>query len=92
MDKYEIIKKPLITEKGTMLQSFQNAYPFEVAREAEKADIKEAIEAIYGVKVKDVRTMNRKGKPKRRGYTQGHKANWKKAIVVLEADSVIDLF
>jgi len=92
VDKYQVIKKPLITEKGTMLQSFNNAYLFEVARNAEKLDIKTAIEEIYGVKVKDVRTMNRKGKPKRRGYVPGKKPDWKKAIVVLEADSVIDLF
>ncbi len=92
MDKYQVIKRPLITEKGTTQQSFLNAYPFEVAREACKAQIKAAIEEIYGVKVKDVRTMNRKGKPTRRGYIQGNKPSWKKAIVVLEADNVIDLF
>ena len=92
MDKYQVIKKPLITEKGTMQQSFFNAYPFQVDREATKEDIKGAIEEIYGVKVKEVRTMNRKGKPARRGYKMGHKPSWKKAIVVLEADNIIDLF
>ena len=92
MDKYQVIRRPLITEKGTSQQTFLNAYPFEVDRDAQKADIKAAIEEIYGVKVKDVRTMTRKGKPCRRGMVQGHKPSWKKAIIVLEADNVIDLF
>lgn len=92
MDKYQVVVKPLITEKGTNMQTFANAYSFEVDKEASKLDIKAAIEEIYGVKVKDVRTMTRKGKPSRRGYFQGHKPSWKKAIVVLEADNVIDLF
>ncbi len=92
MDKYQVIVRPLITEKGTTQQTFANAYPFEVDKAATKIDIKAAIEEIYGVKVKDVRTMIRKGKPCRRGYFQGHKPSWKRAIVVLEADNVIDLF
>ena len=92
MDKYDIIKKPLITEKGTLHQSFMNAYFFEVDKKANKQDIKQAIEDIYGVKVKDVRTMIRKGKPTRRGWVMGHKSDWKKAVVVLEEDSRIDLF
>ena len=79
MDKYQVIKKPLITEKGTLQQSFLNSYSFEVDKKANKADIKQAIEEIYGVKVKDVRTMTRKGKPARRGYVMGHKPNWKKS-------------
>ena len=92
MDKYQVIKKPLITEKGTLQQSFLNSYSFEVDKKANKADIKQAIEEIYGVKVKDVRTMTRKGKPARRGYVMGHKPNWKKAIIVLAEDNRIDLF
>ncbi len=92
MDKYQVIKRPLITEKGTMQQSFLNAYIFEVDKKANKTDIKQAIEEIYGVKVIDVRTMTRKGKPARRGWVMGHKADWKKAVVVLDADSRIDLF
>ncbi|MBI9015682.1 MAG: 50S ribosomal protein L23 [Phycisphaerae bacterium] len=92
MDKYQVIVKPLITEQGTHQATTLNAYAFEVNRKANKIEIKHAVEQIYSVKVKEVRTMNRKGKPKRRGYVQGHASNWKKAVVVLLDGHVIDLF
>ncbi len=92
MDKYQIVIKPLVTEKGTRQAQTLNAYPFQVHHGANKAQIKQAVEKIYNVKVKDVRTANRKGKPRRRGYTQGMTASWKKAIVVLDENYVIDLF
>lgn len=92
MDKYDVIIKPLITEKGTWQASALNAYPFEVHRAANKTEIKQAIESIYNVKVVDVRTSVRKGKPWRRGYHRGHGGDWKKAVVVLDENSRIDLF
>ncbi|MBN2376120.1 MAG: 50S ribosomal protein L23 [Sedimentisphaerales bacterium] len=92
MDPYQIVIKPLITEQGTHLAEALRAYPFQVHPKANKVQIKQAVEKIYNVKVTDVRTANRKGKPRRRGRTRGITANWKKAVVVLHEDCRIDLF
>jgi len=103
MDIYHVIKKPLVTEKGTH-QSTQHhnatpwhrsrggAYSFEVHPRASKPMIREAIEKIYNVKVLKVRTSNRLGKRRRVRFKMGTTANWKKAVVVLDHDSHIDLF
>ena len=103
MDIYHIIKRPLVTEKGTH-QSHQNhdatkwsparggAYSFEVHSKASKPMIKQAIEKIYDVKVLTVRTSNRQGKSRRVRYKMGKTPDWKKAVVVLDASSHIDLF
>lgn len=64
-DPYQVIKHPVVTEKSTMAQEYANTYTFEVDRRANKIEIKKAIEAIFEVKVKSVRTMLRKGKPRR---------------------------
>jgi large subunit ribosomal protein L23 len=82
----------LITEKGTVLRETQNQYFFEVARDANKIDIKRAVETIFHVKVDDVRTMQLRGKVKRQGRWVGKRNDWKKAIVTLGADQKIDLF
>ena len=92
MDKYQVILRPLVTEQGTHQARTLGAYPFAVHPKSNKAEIRNAIENIYNVKVTDVRTANRKGKPRRRGRTHGHTAHWKKAIVVLHKDDHIDLF
>ncbi len=89
---YGVIKKPLVTEKGTHQSQALNAYAFEVAPEASKAQIKQAVERIYNVKVVEVRTANRKGKPRRTGMRWGKTRHWKKAVVVLHPDHHIDLF
>jgi len=91
-DIYTTIVRPLITEKGTHQSQTRNAYAFEVAPTANKVQIKQAVEKIYNVKVLDVRTANRKGKPRRVGMRQGRTKHWKKAIVVLHEDHRIDLF
>ena len=91
-DIYGIVIRPLVTEKGTHQSQTRNAYAFEVALGAKKAQIKQAVEKIYDVKVKAVRTANRKGKPRRRGYRWGTTSHWKKAVVVLHEDHHIDLF
>ena len=91
-DNYNIIVRPLVTEKGTHQSQAMNAYAFEVAAAANKAQIKQAVEKIYNVKVVDVRTATRKGKPRRTGYTWGTTSHWKKAVVVLHPDNRIDLF
>jgi large subunit ribosomal protein L23 len=91
-DVFNIVVRPLVTEKGTFQAQARNAYPFEVAPGATKAQIKQAIEKIYDVKVKEVRTANRKGKPRRTGRTFGKTRHWKKAVVVLHEEHRIDLF
>jgi large subunit ribosomal protein L23 len=89
---YRVIIKPLVTEKGTHQSQTRNAYAFEVHPNATKAEIKQAVEHIYEVKVTDVRTANRKGKPRRTGMRFGVTSHWKKAVVVLNPEYHIDLF
>ena len=91
MDKYHTIIRPLVTEQGTHQAQTLNAYAFQVNPKSNKTEIKDAIEKIYNVKVKEVRTANRKGKPRRRGYTMGTTGDWKKAVVVLDENHVIDV-
>ena len=91
-DIYGVVVRPLITEKSTHQSQARNAYAFEVSCDANKTQIKQAVEKIYGVKVLDVRTANRKGKPRRSGLRWGTTRHWKKAVVVLHEDSRIDLF
>ena len=89
---YSIIIRPLVTEKGTHQSQALNAYAFEVAADANKSQIRQAVEKIYNVKVIEVRTANRKGKPRRTGKTFGKTRHWKKAVVVLSEEHHIDLF
>ncbi|MFB3893353.1 MAG: 50S ribosomal protein L23 [Phycisphaerae bacterium] len=91
-DLFTVLIRPLVTEKGTHQSQTRNAYAFEVASGANKAQIKQAVEKIYNVKVVEVRTANRKGKPRRSGYRWGETTHWKKAVVVLHKDYHIDLF
>jgi large subunit ribosomal protein L23 len=91
-EMYSIIIRPLVTEKGTFQSQALNAYAFEVARKANKTQIKQAIEKIYDVKVKEVRTSTRQGKARRTGRTTGTTRSWKKAVVVLDPEHHIDLF
>lgn len=84
---YDIVKRPIITEKSMELIE-ENKYTFEVYKNANKAEIKHAIETIFeGVKVKKVRTLNFTGKKVRTRYGYGKKADWKKAYVTLTEDS-----
>ena len=84
---YDIVKRPIITEKSMELVG-ENKYTFEVDKNANKAEIKHAIETIFeGVKVKKVRTLNFTGKKVRTRYGYGKKADWKKAYVTLTEDS-----
>jgi len=87
---YDVIKRPLITEKATDLKEKCNQVVFEVDRRANKHLIKNAVESLFDVKVKEVRTMNFKGKTKRFGMTVGKRNDWKKAIVVLEKDQKLE--
>jgi large subunit ribosomal protein L23 len=83
---YEIIKKPIITE-NSMDQMADRKYTFEVSKDANKIEIKKAVEEIFGVKVEKVTTMVVLGKVKRMGANSGKRPDWKKAIVKLTADS-----
>lgn len=83
---YDIIIRPVITETS-MMNTTEKKYTFEVAKDANKLEIKKAVEHIFGVKVEKVNTMNVRGKYKRQGRTEGFTASWKKAIVKLTADS-----
>jgi len=103
MDVYHTIVRPLVTEKGTH-QSQQTwkasktrparggAYAFEVHPEANKTQIRQAIEKIYNVKVLSVRTARRRGKRRRYRLSYGTTRSWKKAVVVLDPNYHIDLF
>jgi len=91
-DPRSIIRKVLITEKGTVLREVQRQYFFEVARDANKIEIKRAIESVFNVKVDSVQTMQVRGKAKRQGRWQGRRSDWKKAIVKLKPDQKIELF
>ena len=90
---YDIIKRPIITEKS-MAATAEKKYTFEVAKDANKIEIAKAVEEIFGVKVAKVNTLNVQGKMKRLGaQPAGRRASWKKAIVTLTADSKsIELF
>ena len=91
-DSRSIVRKALITEKGTGLRETQNQYYFEVARDANKLEILKAVETIFHVKVSSVRTMQMRGKLKRQGKYAGRRSDWKKAIVTLGVDQKIELF
>ncbi len=87
---YEVIKKPLITEKGSNLKETQNKIVLQVSTEANKIEIKNAVEAVFKVKVEEVRTMIFKGKKKRLGARQGVRSDWKKAVVTLQEGQTVE--
>jgi large subunit ribosomal protein L23 len=91
-DPRSIIRKVLITEKGTVMRETLRQYFFEVARDANKIEIKRAVEAVFHVKVDSVQTMQMQGKVKRQGRAVGRRNDWKKAIVTLKPDQKIELF
>jgi large subunit ribosomal protein L23 len=82
---YQIIRRPLITEKGLGVKETQHTVVFEVAPFATKTQIKEAVQTLFKVKVDSVRTANFHGKFRRRGRAEGHRRDWKKAYVKLAA-------
>lgn len=88
----EIIKRPLLTEKGTALNEEQNQVLFEVAMRATKVEIRRAVEAIYSVKVLGVRTQITHAKTKRLGRSEGRRPRMKKAFVTVAEGSSIDFF
>ena len=88
MDATQVIISPIVSEKSYVLAT-AGKYTFRVHEDAHKTQIRQAVEEFFDVKVLDVRTMSVKGKPKRRGFTKGHRRSWRKAIVqVREGDSI----
>jgi large subunit ribosomal protein L23 len=91
-DPRQIILRPLLNEKGEILKSRVRAYPFEVARDANKIEIRKAVEELFdNVKVVAVKTMNRKGKKRRMRYKTGTTRSWKRALVFISDDSTLDI-
>lgn len=92
MDAYQIIRRPIVTEKGSALKDDNNQLVFEVDLDSNKSEIRKAVEKLFKVKVLSVRTQNRSGKRKRLGRTIGRRKNWKKAIVTLREGDRVDFF
>jgi large subunit ribosomal protein L23 len=92
MIQYDIIRRPLITEKTTIQKDEANQVTFEVDRRANRIEIRRAVEKIFNVNVDSVRTMHVRGKFKRRGRVVGKRKDWKKAIVTLRPGERIDFF
>ena len=87
---YSVIKKPLFTEKGSSLKENENKVLVEVSPEANKFEIKQALEALFKVKVEKVATVNVRGKFKTYGRSTGKRPNWKKAIITLKKGEKLD--
>jgi large subunit ribosomal protein L23 len=89
---YQVLLRPLVTEKGTHQSTRYNAYAFQVSPVATKPQIKTAVEELFGVRVEAVRVLTRKGKNRRFRNVMGHLPSWKKAIVTLHIDDKIEFF
>jgi len=92
MDMYQIVKKPLVTEKGTVMLSEGNWVTFKVHVDSNKIEIREAVQKIFSVSVLQVNTQIVRGKRKRFGRTMGQSKAWKKAIVQLKEGDKIEIF
>lgn len=92
MNITDILKRPLITEKATLVKETSNAVSFAVDHRANKKQIREAVEKLFKVKVVDVKTMNVSRKPKKRGRIIGRQSGWKKAVVMLKPGDKIEFF
>ena len=88
---YQIIKKPVISEKATNDSMERNAYHFRVPVSANKIEIRQAVEKLFDVRVRSVNTLRVKSKWRRRGYTSGQTKAWKKALVTLAGEDRIDV-
>jgi len=92
MHLYEVLKRPVITEKSSFQSENLHRYTFEVDRRANKHQIKKAVEEIFGVRVTAVNIMNVRGKTRRLGRQRGRTPDWKKAIVTLAPGDTIEFF
>ena len=91
MNSRQVLIRPVVSEKSYALLA-ANKYTFRIHPDANKTQVRQAVEEIFGVRVEDVRTVNVRPKPKRRGYTSGRTREWKKAVVQLHQDDSIELF
>jgi large subunit ribosomal protein L23 len=91
-DATDVILAPIVSEKSYNLIEFNNTYTFEVDPRSNKGEIRDAVEALFEVRVVRVNTMNRKGKQKRQGFTVGRRKNTKRAVVTLAEGNSIDVF
>lgn len=89
---YDVVRRPIISEKSTALAEVGGKYAFEVAVQANKQEIKDAVQRLFNVKVRQVRTMIMHGKVKRVGRFETKRANWKKALVTLVEGQKIEFF
>lgn len=89
---HDVIVRPVVTEKSTEQLDKNAAYTFVVNRAANKVEIAKAVETLFNVKVKDVRTMQYRGKERRVGRHVGRRAAWKKAVVTLREGDTIEIF
>lgn len=92
MSLYDVIKKPLVSEKTTIEKDARNIVAFVVKRDANKIEIRTAVESLFKVGVAAVNTVNMAGKVKRVGRNSGKRSNWKKAYVTLKEGSKVDFF
>jgi large subunit ribosomal protein L23 len=92
LESYQVILRPLVTEKGMHRSTRNNQYAFEVNPLAGKDEIRRAVEDLFNVKVEKVRTQTRRGKHRRHRFKQGETKSWKKAIVTLNSENRIDFF
>ena len=92
LESYQVILRPLVTEKGMHRSTRNNQYAFEINTQATKADVRRAVEDLFNVKVEKVCTQTRKGKHRRHRFQAGMTQAWKKAIVTLNAEHRIDFF
>ncbi len=92
LEPFQVVLRPLVTEKGTHLSERYNSYTFAVNPLATKDQIKAAVEHLWDVRVTKVRTQNRHGKPRRHKLRMGHTSDWKKAIVQLHDEDRIAFF
>jgi large subunit ribosomal protein L23 len=92
MNQYDVILRPIVTEKSSLMKEEGNQYVFEVARVANKIEIADAVEKLFKVKVLSVKVMNMEGKKRRLGRFSGKRPDWRKAIVKLSPKDKISFF
>ncbi|MEW6111493.1 MAG: 50S ribosomal protein L23 [Thermodesulfobacteriota bacterium] len=91
-EEYQIVRRPIVTEKSSIMKDEGNQIVFEVDPRANKSEIKKAVEKLFKVTVLSIRTQNRLGKPKRLGRTTGKRKDWKKAIVRIKEGQRVEFF
>ncbi len=92
MNQYDVVLRPIVTEKSSLAKEAGNQYAFEVARDANKIEIAKAVERLFKVKVVSVRVMNMEGKKRRLGKFSGKRPDWRKAIVKIGPKDKISFF